>query len=524
MKCPHCSVAVPEDARFCPECGKRITGAMADASASMSMQSGPVLTFGGLQTMDGPSSRASSTGSTEALLEPGDLFADRYEIKAVIGAGGAGVVYAARDKVTSEDVALKLIRPDRLHGSDAVSRLVREGVTARGVRHPNVIAVYDVGEADGQPYMSMELAQGQSLRSWNQKRLAARRDCSLKTAAVIVSAILDGLEAAHAKGIVHRDLKPENVILTSEPSDEGVTLKILDFGIAIAVGATTGISGSGPAGSIGYMAPEQLTAPDTVGPSADLYSVSVIFYELLMDAPPQGHWQPPSGGRSGISAGIDSLIENSLSNRARSRPQSVADYRKAMKAALGPMGMVDWKTLYQPRRSKLPTNIPKWVWWTAGIIIGLSVIAYLMDEYSGASGGDYDQYGSVTPATAVGTAPEGAVKQTAVTVPSQRPAPSRLSGSWDDGAGSIWRVNVTDGGQVTGQATSGAATGMVMTGAFAGDQFSFQSGVNGYGATVQGQGLFDGGCHINFQSYDAGTGLTSAGQIHVNHPAGAPCP
>ena len=127
--------------------------------------------------------------SAGPALAAGELFSGRYEIRSTIGAGGAGVVYAAHDRVTSEDVALKLIRADRLQGKDAVARLIREGVTSRDIRHPSVVAVYDVGEADGQPYMSMELA-GQSLRSWNRERLAARQDCSMKTAVGIISAIL----------------------------------------------------------------------------------------------------------------------------------------------------------------------------------------------------------------------------------------------------------------------------------------------------------------------------------------------
>jgi serine/threonine protein kinase len=111
-------------------------------------------------------------------MAPGDVFAGRYEVKNVIGEGGMGVVYRAADKVTDRDVALKLIRADRLAGKDAVNRLIREGVTSRDIRHQNIVAVYDVGEVDGHPYMSMEFLNGQSLRSWNRRRLASSTDCS----------------------------------------------------------------------------------------------------------------------------------------------------------------------------------------------------------------------------------------------------------------------------------------------------------------------------------------------------------
>lgn len=518
--CPHCSVDVADDARFCPECGRRIGEETTSSAAPAPPSAGPVRTLGGLQTMDGSQTRGTSRAAGP-LLAAGEVFAERYEIKSTIGAGGAGVVYAAQDRVTSEEVALKLIRPEKLEGSDAVARLVREGVTARNIRHPNVIAVYDVGEADGQPFISMEFARGQSLRSWNQRRMAARRDCSLKTAVAIVSGLLDGLEAAHARNIVHRDLKPENVILTSEPADDGAPLKILDFGIAIATGASTGVSGSGPQGSIGYMAPEQLTAPDTVGPSADLYSLSVIFYELLMDAPPQGHWQPPSGGRSGIPPGIDALIEKSLSNRSKSRPQSVAEYRKSLKAALGPTGLVDWKTL-DPRKRRIGWTRPKvpvWAAWSGGTVLALGAIAVAIEEMPGESfapderGSEYNEVRSAGAGIA--------------TVP-RDPAPSsglsRLTGSWQDDYGSSWRMNVADSGGITGQASGGPSAGASFAGEFSGSQVRYRISAPGYGVVAEGSGQFDGGCHVSFQTFDTVGNLTLSGTLHVNHAPGAPCP
>jgi serine/threonine protein kinase len=275
------------------------------------------------------------------------------------------------------------------------------------------------------------------------------------------------------------------------------------------------------------MAPEQLTAPDTVGPSADLYSISVMFYELLMDAPPQGHWQPPSGGRSGIPPGIDQLIEKSLSNRARSRPQSVAEYRKALKTALGPMGLVDWTTLYTPRRTAFDwKKVPQWVWWTMGAVVAIIAIAALMEEYGGGAPpdpyyGPDDEYSQNTSAPAAADMAPASPKSVAV-IPPQQPGFSRLSGMWDDGSGSTWQVQVASNGQVQGQAVAGPSIGWQMVGAFSGDQFTFQSGANGV-VMVQGQGQTDG-CHINYQAYDATVAMNRSGQIHINHPAGGPCP
>ena len=155
----------------------------------------------------------------------------------------------------------------------------------------------------------------------------------LEVAGAIIHALLDGLEAAHALGVVHRDLKPENIMLTGEPGGHSAALQILDFGIARAPDTAT-IRSTGGTGTIGYMAPEQITYPESVQPSADLYSVSRIFYELLMDVLPTGHWQPPSGGRPDVPASIDRLIEQGLMDRPASRPQSAQDYRAALATAL----------------------------------------------------------------------------------------------------------------------------------------------------------------------------------------------
>ncbi|MEZ6030826.1 MAG: protein kinase [Hyphomonadaceae bacterium] len=367
MKCPNCSSPVTADARFCGECGQalRQLGKSLIEPDPAPPEAAPLPDLSALHTIDGAETHAPKTGS-QRVLSPGDIFADRYEVKQIIGEGGMGVVYRAADKLTEKDVALKLIRADRLAGKDAVNRLIREGVTSRDIRHPNVVAVYDVGEVDGNPYMSMEFLSGQSLRSWNRKRLARSLDCSMMAAANIIAEILSGLDAAHKAGVVHRDLKPENVMLVSEPTERGAALKILDFGVARAAGA--GDTGATSLGTRGYMAPEQITAPDAALPSADLYSLSVMFYELLVGVLPQGHWQPPSAGRSDVPPSIDKLIERGLSNNPRVRPQSVAEYSRelvgAMNAAFGQTSVPPWlqklnDTLFRPSGGARAPSAPQ---------------------------------------------------------------------------------------------------------------------------------------------------------------------
>lgn len=335
MKCPNCNSEIAADVRFCGECGqalKQLGKSLVEETPPVAPAPAPKVDLSGLRTIDDMDTKA-PRANAQQQLKPGDVFAGRYEVIQLIGEGGMGVVYRSMDKLTSKEIALKLIRADRLAGGrDAVDRLIREGVTSRDIRHPNVVAVYDVGEADGQPYMSMEFLGGQSLRAWTRQRLQTSTDCSMLTAANIIAEILAGLDAAHKAGVVHRDLKPENVMLANEPNDKGASLKILDFGVARAAGA--GDTGATSLGTRGYMAPEQITAPDSAQPAADLYSLSVMFYELLVGVLPQGHWQPPSGGRSDVPAAIDKLIERGLANNPKIRPQSVAEYGKALSDAM----------------------------------------------------------------------------------------------------------------------------------------------------------------------------------------------
>lgn len=264
-------------------------------------------------------------------LEEGERFAGRYEIRRRLGGGGMGVVYLASDQLTGEDVALKLIHPS-LVDTDARQRMIEEGVLARKVSHPNVVRVHDVGEFDGQIYLVMEVVEGRSLRAVMAERMVAGTDAPLEEVVAVVEAILDGLAAAHAQNLVHRDVKPENVMVSGTPGTADFRLKVLDFGIARGL-KTSVMTGSQPVGTPLYMAPEQRTSPGAVGPSADLYSVGRIFYEMLLDVPPEGTWNPPSEQRADVPPALDAVLRKSQ-QAPRLRYQSVAEFRDALEAAL----------------------------------------------------------------------------------------------------------------------------------------------------------------------------------------------
>jgi len=210
-------------------------------------------------------------------LPPGARFGP-YEILALLGAGGMGVVYRARDARLNRDVALKVLAPGMAGDAGRLQRFEQEARAAATLNHPNVMAVFDLGVEDGTPYIVSELLEGQTLRD-----LLAGGALTVRTATTLAVQIAHGLAAAHAKGIVHRDLKPENVFVTADGR-----AKVLDFGIAKMAAAsgdeTTRLSPGTMAGqvlgTVGYMAPEQVRG-DAVDHRADIFAFGAVFYEML---------------------------------------------------------------------------------------------------------------------------------------------------------------------------------------------------------------------------------------------------
>ncbi len=201
----------------------------------------------------------------------GRRVAGRYEIVGLLGAGGMGNVYRARDLELGEVVALKMLRPEIVANPAALDRFRLEVKLARRVTHPHVARMFDIGEDGGEKYLTMELIEGEPLSDLLRRegRLSPPR------AAAIAQGICDGLAAAHAAGVVHRDLKPDNVLLARD----GRTV-VTDFGIAQAAGMEQARVTSGIVGTPAYMAPEQVEGKPA-GAVADLYALGVMLYEMV---------------------------------------------------------------------------------------------------------------------------------------------------------------------------------------------------------------------------------------------------
>lgn len=201
-----------------------------------------------------------------------------YELLEELGRGGMGVVYKARHKTLGRLVALKMILPTQLRSEQAVLRFQAEARAAARVRHPNVVAVHEVGEWHGQPYFTMDYVAGRDLSA-----LASGQPMQPKAAVRLMAQAAAAVEHLHAHGIVHRDLKPSNILI----DDRGCAY-ITDFGLALACGGDGQLTQSGMiVGTPSYMSPEQAAGKrQAVGPAADVYSLGAILYELVTGQPP----------------------------------------------------------------------------------------------------------------------------------------------------------------------------------------------------------------------------------------------
>jgi serine/threonine-protein kinase len=209
---------------------------------------------------------------------PGGPAVPGYEVLGVLGRGGMGVVYKARQIALNRVVALKMILAGRHAAPTEVARFHREALAIARLQHPNVVQIFEVGECDGLPFFALEYCPGGSLT-----KKTAGHPLPKWEAAELVETLAGAIHTAHRCGIIHRDLKPSNVLLT-----EDGTVKVTDFGLAKELGAANGPTVSGTLlGTPAYMAPEQASGrAGEVGPPADVYALGAILYELLTGRPP----------------------------------------------------------------------------------------------------------------------------------------------------------------------------------------------------------------------------------------------
>ncbi|MEM9877457.1 MAG: serine/threonine-protein kinase, partial [Myxococcota bacterium] len=219
----------------------------------------------------------------EVGLARGAMVDGRYEVKEVLGRGGMGVVVGAEHTGLGEPVALKVLKPGAMTSERARRRFIREARAAAKMRSPHVVAVRDVGTlSSGAPYLVMDRLHGVDLATVIEQRGALPVD----EASLIVLQVCEALATAHRRGVIHRDIKPANIFLERAEHGE-VAVKLLDFGISKVVDEGDTLTGTSDlVGSPAYMSPEQLRASRDVDVRADVWSLGVVFYEMLAGARP----------------------------------------------------------------------------------------------------------------------------------------------------------------------------------------------------------------------------------------------
>ncbi|MBK8035907.1 MAG: protein kinase [Verrucomicrobiaceae bacterium] len=273
-----------------------------------------------------------------SLEEIAAAFPD-LEILGLIGHGGMSAVFKARQPKLDRVVALKVLPKSLAATPGFAERFNREGRVLARLSHPSIVAVHDFGESGGFAYLVMEFVDGVNLR---QAMRAGRftPDQALK----IIPAICDALQFAHTQGVLHRDIKPENILL-----DTTGRVKIADFGIAKILNEKGGdmlLTQSGAKlGTAPYMAPEQIEQPSSVDHRADIYSLGVVFYEMLTGELPLGRFAAPSE-LSSVGGNIDEIVFRALEKERTRRQQSVDEFKTQVEGA----------GVSKPRRSWNPSE------------------------------------------------------------------------------------------------------------------------------------------------------------------------
>src|SRR5271156_995885 len=271
MECPQCHTANPPSAERCTKCNTpfEFDGATMAAGPHVSR---PASEVGKAWSVAAATPVTGGLAASGTSLAPGTILGTRYEILQLLGQGGMGAVYKARDRELDRFLALKVIRPELAVHPDILHRFKQELILARQVTHKNVIRIFDLGEADGIKFITMEFIEGQDLKHIVDEQGKLKTEESVR----VMEQVCLALEAAHAEGVVHRDLKPQNIMVEAKSG----RISVMDFGIA----RSTEMGGMTQTGMLlgtpDYMSPEQVMG-EHVDARSDLFTLGVIFYQLL---------------------------------------------------------------------------------------------------------------------------------------------------------------------------------------------------------------------------------------------------
>lgn len=360
------------------------------------------------------------------MMDIGKSLGGRYKVVRHLGTGGMANVYLGHDLILDRDVAIKVLRFDFRNNEDALRRFQREALSATQLIHPNVVGVYDVDEEDGLNYIVMEYVEGYDLKQY----ISENGMTAPEKAVHIMKQVLSAMALAHRNRIIHRDIKPQNLLIA--PDD---TIKVTDFGIAVALSETSLTQTNTLLGSVHYLSPEQARGGMATA-KTDIYALGVVLYELLSGAVPFDgesavsialkHFQEPIPSVRSRNAAVPQSLENIIlkatakepidryescedmladletcleparAHEAVFQPQSMLQQTKVMTAPLapdpagetrelstandtvatkpGPQGKAEKKVAATKRRKK-------WPWVVLGVLLLLSSILYLLSSF-----------------------------------------------------------------------------------------------------------------------------------------------
>ncbi len=350
----------------------------------------PVAGYSGGPSRPGSSSAGRSTGDSifggQPILEAGFLLGQRYEILSLLGEGGMGAVYKARDIELNRIIALKTIRREYAGNPAIIERFKQELILSTQVTHRNVVRIYDLGEAEGMKFITMEYVEGEDLRTL----IHLRKKLPAEEAVEIIQQVCKALEAAHAVGVIHRDLKPQNVM-----RDQNGRILVMDFGLARTLEGDGMTQTGALVGTMEYMSPEQALSKN-LDQRSDIFSLGLIFYELLTGETPfradsalaslikrtQERAVPVSHHDSSISGPLDRIVNRCLERDVNSRYQSAAELYTDLQRWKGKSSSgsnIAPTVLYRPG---MRVWLRRQRWWLAGggaaaVVLVLAFAAYL---------------------------------------------------------------------------------------------------------------------------------------------------
>jgi eukaryotic-like serine/threonine-protein kinase len=383
MRCPHCDNENLPGAKDCNACGKPLLraaetfagNARVEQAKSTPEQSDPHGTIAPTATpatpgdWTAPVTRTKIPVSSQGELEPGTVLGERYEIIALLGQGGMGAVYKAHDIELERLVALKIIRPELTTNPEMLRRFKQELILARQITHRNVVRIFDLGQADGFKFITMEYLEGKDLRAVLKEKGKLPPD----EAARIILQICRALEVAHGEGVVHRDLKPQNIML-----DANGRAYVMDFGIARSA-YLPGMTQTGALiGTPEYMSPEQGKG-EKLDKRSDLFSLGVICYELVTGQSPfysetplatlwkrmQEKAKPLHEVDPAIPKPLSDIVAKAMEIEPADRFASAGEMAQQLELWLGPSAGTS--VIYVPA----PSKKTYWKWVSAGLAVAL---------------------------------------------------------------------------------------------------------------------------------------------------------